>query len=71
MGFFRIFSIFFRIWLDWRALVKSHVPNIRKLREFFWQQKKEFVKFSDFLRRKKVDFLVELFDIFDFRFFDF
>ena len=51
---------FLRIWLDWRALVESHIPNIEKQRGFFFAEKKSFFsKISVFWRKKVIfwDFL--------------
>ena len=64
--FFEIFSDFFlRIWLDWRALVKSRSPNIEKARVFF-SCKKIFFKNLGFLWKKVIYFLriFEYFEIF-------
>ena len=45
---FQIFPDFFlRIGLDWRALVKSHIPNIEKQRGYFLAEKKYVLKISE------------------------
>ena len=55
MRFFQIF--FLRIWLDLRALVESHSPNIEK-KEFFFADFFQDLGFRIF-ERKKEDFFEE------------
>ena len=58
-----IFSrFFFRIGLNWRALVVWRIPNIEKQRWFPPPQKKIFFKTLEFLKKKM--WLFEIFGIF-------
>ena len=62
LDFLQIFAIFiFRILLDWRALVKSCIPNIGKQRNFYKKKnkfpKKNSLKISDFF------FIINIFGI--------